>query len=224
MTKAEFSKRYLKFWIIFHQGQKIPPEIQETILILYEKISPMKISFEKLDEILSTLELEVSAWPYSFNLAAYVNDWIVMERQDKAAKEREQELWKTHTPILLPREQTTVKGNNPKILEAMESLRRSGLTNWMTLLERINTKRKKYTEDIQGVCTACLGSGFVELKDGGSIGTVATCTCARGKKNRGTGERIPIGWTDTGRPLFLLEASPEQCRTAASRNIGDIPF
>uniref|UniRef100_A0A6M3IYX6 Uncharacterized protein n=1 Tax=viral metagenome TaxID=1070528 RepID=A0A6M3IYX6_9ZZZZ len=210
MNKDKFAERYFDFWIIFHPGQKMTDEVIESANVLYEKFNHTKVSYELIDEILTTIEADWKELPYSFNLFAYVGDWI---RTYKLENLVSQETF-DKKPIDLPSEKKFDPEQEALIKQKCEELEKKIgqiLPNWLSIVRKINAKRLSGQDKYQNYrCWSCMDSGWMTVKPGFS----ATCTCDRGQRIRGKdGKKIHCG-----EKLVVREATIEECMAAAKNN------
>jgi hypothetical protein len=219
----EFSARYLDFWKHFNPGRPVTKILLDTAKKYAADQIMFGVRYQDFDRMCRELEHDMSELPYSFNLVAYVCDWVRQERVERILEEEN----RMRQPIALPVKGTPIVTKNSEMDLAVEKLKRAGLYNWIGLLERINAKRAsgEAVAETQPNCYACSDTGWVDLH-----GSVATCVCPRGQRIRGLdGRRIRLGRGPDGGTLVVAEATPEQCRAAAGgsgeyHNAAVVPF
>jgi len=197
-----FISRYYDFWEYFNPGRSVPGGMAKLAKRYGNNLIAAKVTYHDFNRICEEIEHDLSELPFSFNLPAHVLDMLRIERDDAAMQQQQQD----KRPIRLPIEGVAIDlDRSPHLRETVEKLRRSGLTNWLGLLERINARRiaSNGEEEYSRKCAACNGTGFVgfygffdhvsgrktgklhEVTDRGGFEFVKRCVCSKGKRMAG---------------------------------------
>ncbi len=205
---SDFVNRYLDLWSFFNSGKQIPPGLRDTGKRYYQFLFEENVDFKTFNRICKGVEKEFLTLGYDFNLVAYVLDCVRLERAKKIQDEENF----YHRPIELPATGEPIQPSNPKMEKSIEKLKKVGLFNWISLLERINANRirggGKYVKD---QCEACNNTGGVSLPDN----SVATGLGPRGQRIRNDGKQIELGFSEKGKKQVVKQASKEDCSSAA---------
>jgi len=164
----------MTFWNHFHPGIKTPNNLKDTALGYCQILTRKNVSYEKFNEICSMLQEETLAdeMSYSFNLVAYILDWIRGEHQKKM---EEQESVRY---IPLPNKRTPLgQIDIEKLKPSLEILTRNCPNlDMLGMLERINTLRAQGHGKEDRYCQSCSNTGYVYVCER----EVACCQCAKG--------------------------------------------
>ncbi|MFH0987634.1 MAG: hypothetical protein V1841_01940 [Patescibacteria group bacterium] len=224
---SNFVNRYLDLWLFFNSGKQIPPGLRDTGKRYYQFLSEENVDFKMFDRICKSVEKEFLTLGYDFNLVAYVLDCV---RSERAKRVQDEENF-YRLPVELPATGKPIQPSSPEMEKSLEKLKKAGLFNWISLLEKINAKRisggGKY---VMNQCEACNNTGWVPLPNN----SVATCLCPRGQKIRNSGKQIESGFSEKGKKQVVKQASKEECSSAACGNfvlsgyekqfVSDVPF
>ena len=187
MEKNKFLSRYIKFWQHFHIGIKPPNHLRDTAIGYYEILNRKNVTYEKFDEICSMLQEETKAdeMGYSFNLVAYVLDYIRCEYQEKMEQQE------SIRYIPLPEKRTPLgQIDIEKLKPSLKILKRNCPNlDMLGMLERINTFRAQGHGKEDRYCQSCSNTGYVYVGER----EVACCQCAKGQRiydNQGDKNRI----------------------------------
>lgn len=174
MDKQRFMDRYMRFWRHFHPNIQPQKNLKETALGYCQMLTDEKVSYEKFDEICTLLQKETKAdeMQYSFNLVAYVLDYIRSEYQEKMEWEGSAQY------IPLPQKRTPLGQIDIEKLKPSLAILKRNCPNldMLGMLERINTLRAQGHGKEDRYCQSCSNTGYVYVGEK----EVACCQCAKG--------------------------------------------
>lgn len=154
IDKEKFRKRYFQFWCHFHQDRKPPDHLKAASDSYRQLLERKKITYEKFDEICTSLQIEQECLPATFNLVAYCIDWAQSEYHEQMMQQASND----KKPIRLPQQGEPIRLiNNPRIQGALERIKKSN-PKLLEILERINIHRIKTPHR---VCASCGNTGYV---------------------------------------------------------------
>lgn len=153
-------------------------------------LSDEKIDFLTVDRILTQFEKEETEIPRTFNVAAYILDWVSMERLEIAQNQIDLD----KLPIVLPIRGKPIRIiDNPSVSEAVEKIKKNSHELYK-ILERINASKICMPYHY---CHACDNTGMIifsvfidpsgkktkkynQSKDKPDFSISLRCTCTKG--------------------------------------------
>lgn len=166
MNKKNFEERYFKFFKRFYPQIKLSSDTKLTAELYYEQLTRHKISYGFFDKTCTDLEDENDDLPMSFNIAAYVLDYIRIEEREKKAQFEpviEKVRFPTFDEKIDPNKinlfDLTSKSHIVKQLLSIKNKDKKMFDILVRLGVRIKEKQK-YTKP-KYLCAACGDTGFI---------------------------------------------------------------
>lgn len=154
MKLEEFKKRYISFWKNYNPEKSISREILQSVDRYFKLLSDEKIQFSTVDRILTEFEKENKELPYTFNVVAYILDWMAMERLEAAQNQTDLD----KMPIVLPIQGKPIRiVDKPSLAEAVEKIKKNS-PELYKILERINAHKVSRPYEY---CYACDNTGMI---------------------------------------------------------------